>query len=213
MSPNAYPSDPRSREIAHLDVRLSRVSKSVERVGGVVRVAGYTAIAGCAALGVLVMAVGSSRSVSGTTATSAVGSGLTLVIVGLFWGIPLVLIGGYAQMRSLDVQLAAARRHPGAPPAGSVGLASAGPSHSAPTLTAAPAEPPPAPGNAPSFAAEARLPATSGPERVRILTESQKALLAMTPPADVQPGWFDDPLGESAQRFWNGTQWTGRVRD
>lgn len=60
----------------------------------------------------------------------------------------------------------------------------------------------------------ARYPAGAVEEdRVFILTDAQKKLLARAP-AGGTAGWYPDPLGATVSgsaRFWNGTEWTGRV--
>jgi hypothetical protein len=48
-------------------------------------------------------------------------------------------------------------------------------------------------------------------ERVRILSDPEKAALAGVAPPSHDAGWFDDPLRPGGQRYWNGTQWTGRT--
>ena len=49
-------------------------------------------------------------------------------------------------------------------------------------------------------------------ERVFLLSDSEKVSLATTPPTSPDPAWHPDPLLASTERFWNGTQWTGRTR-
>lgn len=50
------------------------------------------------------------------------------------------------------------------------------------------------------------------PERVLVLSDSDKAALAQVRPPSTEPGWHPDPLGQHTSRYWNGQQWTGRVR-
>ena len=54
--------------------------------------------------------------------------------------------------------------------------------------------------------------ATADPrERVRILSDQEKAALADVAPPSSDADWYDDPLHADGRRFWNGTQWTGRA--
>ena len=45
--------------------------------------------------------------------------------------------------------------------------------------------------------------------RVVVLTDSEKAVLASTPPPSTAEGWYPDPLGDADLRRWTGAQWTG----
>ena len=83
---------------------------------------------------------------------------------------------------------------------------------------APPPEFPPPTSNAyyPVLPAPAASPAAAGTaarsqERVRILSDPEKAALAGVAPPSNDAGWFDDPLRPGGQRYWNGTQWTGRA--
>ena len=48
-------------------------------------------------------------------------------------------------------------------------------------------------------------------ERGRFLSDQERAHLATVTPQELSPGWYGDPLAPTGSRFWNGTQWTGRV--
>lgn len=61
--------------------------------------------------------------------------------------------------------------------------------------------------------AERQLRQQATNERVRILSPGQKVVLSSIHPGSDSPGWHADPLGAALQRFWSGTEWTGRIRD
>lgn len=186
-------------------MRIARVAKSVENIGGIVRVLGYISMALGVIFGfIIVIAASSTRGTTSSLVASGIGSGLTVVIAGFVWGLPLVLIGGYAQMRSLTVQADAARREIDGLEAFTV----AGSPGSAPASSPGAIPASAMPGAAPGPMSE--LP---GKEKVSFLTDPEKARLSAMPPADQAPGWFADPLGKAVQRYWNGTQWTGRMHD
>lgn len=74
----------------------------------------------------------------------------------------------------------------------------------------------PAPTAPPASASSTAAPPTlggGGPERGRMPSDSEKAQLAAVPPEDRAADWYRDPLGQASERFWNGVQWTGRLRD
>ena len=197
--------DARIRQLAVIEVRLAKVSTSVANMGGIVRAVGYVTMALGVAIGLSVMLVN-----SGSSTPSLAGVGFSIILAGLGWGIPLVLVGGYAQMRSLSVQADALRRDVGdfemtdsadsSVPARtqSVGVR---PERANDTSVQPPAQASPTPGTG-----------QSAWERVRGLSDSEKARLATQPPSDLAPAWWPDPLQQSSQRYWNGTQWTGRLR-
>ena len=87
--------DARIRQLAVIEVRLAKVSTSVANMGGIVRAVGYVTMALGVAIGLSVMLVN-----SGSSTPSLAGVGFSIILAGLGWGIPLVLVGGYAQMRS-----------------------------------------------------------------------------------------------------------------
>ena len=76
-----------------------------------------------------------------------------------------------------------------------------------------PVPPQPAQGTAPVQAVAPTAPgsAVHPQERVRILSDPEKAALAQVAPPAADAGWFVDPLHPEGQRYWNGTQWTGRT--
>lgn len=49
-------------------------------------------------------------------------------------------------------------------------------------------------------------------ERVRILTDEQKAVLAQHPAETDTVAWLPDPMSPGTDRYWNGHEWTGRIR-
>lgn len=201
-----YNSDPRSRALTTLDGRLARVAKSVENMGGIVRGVGYATI-GLGILGGVILVLAGASARSSSTTFSGVVTGITLILAGFAWGIPLVLVGGYAQMRSLSVQADAARRELERP------IATAD-SRTDGRASVVVAQPPSGAADSGPVANQAvRLEESDGEERVRMLTESEKGRLAAVPPSDREPGWFLDPLGQATQRYWNGTQWTGRIHE
>lgn len=200
--------DQQVRELVVLEQRASRAAKSVVSMGGIVRVVGYVFIGIGVALGLLVLlgglaASGSSRS-SASVLGSAVGAGITLVIAGFAWGIPLVLVGGYAQMRGYTIQADDVRRR----------LEGGDPWAAPLTPSSSPVPPPGAAAYpVPTQGVDATAaPAAPGAEHVRFLTDVEKSRLAQVPPADPSPAWHADPLDPSRQRYWNGTEWTGRLR-
>ena len=93
------------------------------------------------------------------------------------------------------------------PTADSVGTATYAAFAAAPGSSATP------PSVAPSAAAApVAASATADPrERVRILSDQEKAALAEVAPPSTDADWYDDPLHADGTRFWNGTQWTGRA--
>lgn len=50
------------------------------------------------------------------------------------------------------------------------------------------------------------------PERVEILSDALKTSLVGSLPETQSPGWYIDPIQAERARFWNGQEWTGRVR-
>lgn len=50
------------------------------------------------------------------------------------------------------------------------------------------------------------------PERVLVLSDTDKQRLAQVPPSSTEPGWYVDPLTGQGARWWNGSEWTGRVQ-
>lgn len=72
-----------------------------------------------------------------------------------------------------------------------------------------PTQPPQRLGTSSSFVGTVRD--DVGTERIRILSDLDKAALHEVPPPSTAAGWYADPLVEGGQRFWNGAQWTGRT--
>ena len=105
MSRNSSAPDRSIRATAALDARTVKVARSVENWGAVVRALGYLAMAlGVALALLLLLSLAAPSDSLYSSGGSAVGAAILVALGGFIWGVPLVLVGGYAQMRSLALQ-------------------------------------------------------------------------------------------------------------
>jgi len=51
-----------------------------------------------------------------------------------------------------------------------------------------------------------------GVETMLLIRWQKRSSAAVSVGAQHPPGWFADPWGQAPSRWWNGFNWTGRVR-